>query len=145
MHEIYNTCMSYVQSGVISFLLRVIKPWYPEKVCYSLVSERLDKVVEGCATVWYQSQGFDTEPRWASGVVFGLRMLGKLGLEGQFQTLVCSKVSRSYLMSFLSLGGIAALQNRSQCGISPQGERTPHHKCRSFRICSGGKVNPHDR
>jgi hypothetical protein len=25
MHEIYNTCMSYVQSGVISFLLRAIK------------------------------------------------------------------------------------------------------------------------
>ena len=25
---------------------------------------------------------------------------GKLGLEGQFQTLVCSKISRSYLMSF---------------------------------------------
>jgi hypothetical protein len=25
---------------------------------------------------------------------------GKLGLEGQFRTLVCSKVSRSYLTSF---------------------------------------------
>ena len=27
----------------------------------------------GCATNWYQSEGFDTEPRWASGAVFGLR------------------------------------------------------------------------
>jgi hypothetical protein len=31
MHEIYNTYMSYVQGGVISFLLRAIKPWYPIK------------------------------------------------------------------------------------------------------------------
>ena len=34
---------------------------------------------------------------------------GKLGLEGQFRTLVCSKMSRSYLTSFKSSGGIAAL------------------------------------
>jgi hypothetical protein len=26
------------------------------------------------ATNWYQSQGFDTEPRWASGAVFGPKM-----------------------------------------------------------------------
>jgi hypothetical protein len=31
------------------------------------------------ATVWYQSQGFDTEPRWASGAVFGPRMRGEIG------------------------------------------------------------------
>jgi hypothetical protein len=29
-------------------------------------------------TVWYQSQGFDTEPRWASGVVFGPRVRGEI-------------------------------------------------------------------
>jgi hypothetical protein len=29
-------------------------------------------------TNWYQSEGFDTEPRWASGAVFGLRMRGEI-------------------------------------------------------------------
>jgi hypothetical protein len=29
-------------------------------------------------TVWYQSQGFDTEPGWASGVVFGPRVRGEI-------------------------------------------------------------------
>jgi hypothetical protein len=31
-------------------------------------------VVKGYTTNWYQSQGFDTEPRWASGAVFGPKM-----------------------------------------------------------------------
>jgi hypothetical protein len=34
--------------------------------------------VKSGATVWYQSQGFDTEPRWASGVVFGPRVRGEI-------------------------------------------------------------------
>jgi hypothetical protein len=34
--------------------------------------------VKGDTTIWYQSQGFDTEPRWASGAVFGLRMQGEI-------------------------------------------------------------------
>jgi hypothetical protein len=35
-------------------------------------------VVKSDTTNWYQSQGFDTEPRWASGAVFGLRMRGEI-------------------------------------------------------------------
>jgi hypothetical protein len=81
---LYNTCMNYVQSGVIDF--------FQERL--SLGSQKR------CATDWYQRQGFDTEPRWASGAVFGPRVRGKLGLEGQFRTLVCFEVSRSYLTSF---------------------------------------------
>jgi hypothetical protein len=30
--------------------------------------------VKSGATIWYQSQGFDTEPRWASRMVFGPRV-----------------------------------------------------------------------
>jgi hypothetical protein len=35
-------------------------------------------VVKSDTTIWYQSQGFDTEPIWASGAVFGLRMKGEI-------------------------------------------------------------------
>ena len=71
------------------------------KWCYNLllIAIKLGSQKRG-AIVWYQSQGFDTEPRWASGAVFGLRMRGKLSREDQFRTLVCSKMSRSYLTSF---------------------------------------------
>jgi hypothetical protein len=34
--------------------------------------------VKSDTTIWYQSEGFDTEPRWASGAVFGLRMRGEI-------------------------------------------------------------------
>jgi hypothetical protein len=41
----------------------------------------------GCAKVWYQSEGFDTEPRWASGAVFGLRMQREIGSGGPISDL----------------------------------------------------------
>jgi hypothetical protein len=35
--------------------------------------------VKGYTTNWYQSQGFDTEPRWASGVVFEPKIGREIG------------------------------------------------------------------
>jgi hypothetical protein len=60
MHVVYILdCMCYV------------------KVVYRLLDSALKAlVVKRYTTNWYQSEGFDTEPRWASGVVFGLRMQG---------------------------------------------------------------------
>jgi hypothetical protein len=41
----------------------------------------------GCATNWYQSEGFDTEPRWASGAVFGPIMRREIGSGGPISDL----------------------------------------------------------
>jgi hypothetical protein len=38
-------------------------------------------VVKSDTTIWYQSQGFNTEPRWASGAVFDRECEEKLGLK----------------------------------------------------------------
>jgi hypothetical protein len=38
--------------------------------------------VKRYTTKWYQSEGFDTEPRWSSGAVFGPRMRGEIESEG---------------------------------------------------------------
>ena len=48
---------------------------------YRMVTERFGKirVVNGYTTNWYQSQGFDTEPRWASGVVFEPKIGREIG------------------------------------------------------------------
>jgi hypothetical protein len=46
---LYNACMSYVK-GVYKLVTENDKSLGNKKVCYN----------------WYQSQGFDTEPRWAS-------------------------------------------------------------------------------
>ena len=63
--------MSYVPSGVkVSF-----------NSDYALVAEN-----EG-AIVWYQSQGFNTEPRWANGAVFGPRMQKEIGSGGPISDL----------------------------------------------------------
>jgi hypothetical protein len=39
-----------------------------------LVHYKLVFVQKGDTTNWYQSEGFDTEPRWASGAVFEPKM-----------------------------------------------------------------------
>jgi hypothetical protein len=66
--------------------------------------------VKGYTTNWYQSQGFDTEPIWASGAVFGPRMRGKLGLEWPISDLGLLRSVKETLDEFLlSSGGIAVL------------------------------------
>jgi hypothetical protein len=47
----------------------------------------------------------------------------------------------SYLGKLRRYSGV---QNRSRCGLWPQGERTPHQQCWSLRIGSRGKVSPRD-
>ena len=51
---------------------------------YRLVRERFESLgsEKGYTTKWYQSEGFDTEPRWASGAVFGLIMRGEIDSGG---------------------------------------------------------------
>jgi hypothetical protein len=50
-----------------------------KRVHYKLVSEQIGTLQIGIranwyTTNWYQSQGFDTEPRWASGAVVEPKM-----------------------------------------------------------------------
>ena len=44
-----------------------------------LMVRNVTLIVRKGVTVWYQSQGFDTKPRWDSGAVFGPRMRGEIG------------------------------------------------------------------
>jgi hypothetical protein len=64
-----------------------------EKVHYKLVSER----------------GFDTEPRWASGAVFGLRMRGEIESGGPISDPGLLRSVKEILDEFLSSGGLAVL------------------------------------
>ena len=62
------------------------------------------------ATVWYRSQGFDTEPRWASGAVFGPIMRGKIGSGRPISDLGLHQRVKELLDDFsLSSGGITTL------------------------------------
>jgi hypothetical protein len=65
--------------------------------------------VKSDTTIWYQSQGFDTEPRWASGAVFGPRMRGEIGSGRPISDPGLLQSVKELLDEFLSSGGIAAL------------------------------------
>ena len=67
--------------NVLTLCLNVIKKLYFIRciICYSSVFLRSNVVstmglMVRNVTVWYQSQGFDVEPRWASQVVFRPRV-----------------------------------------------------------------------
>ena len=62
-HEIIQFCMFYVKVHVQIGQREVLKA----------------SVVKSDTTNWYQSQGLDTEPRWASGAVFGPKMWREIG------------------------------------------------------------------
>ena len=60
-------------------------------------------------TNWYQSEGFDTKPRWASGAVFGLRMRGEIESGGPISDPGLIRSVKEILDEFLSLGSLAML------------------------------------
>jgi hypothetical protein len=67
--------------------------------------------VKRYTTNWYQSEGFDTEPRWASGAVFGLRMRGEIESGGPISDPGLLRSVKEILdeFFFLSSGGLAVL------------------------------------
>jgi hypothetical protein len=48
---------------------------------YRILQERVKPLgsLKRYTTNWYQSEGFETKPRWASGTVFGPRMRREIG------------------------------------------------------------------
>jgi hypothetical protein len=52
---------------------------------------------------------FDTEPRWASGAVFGLRMQGEIESGGPISDPGLLQSVKEILDEFLSSGGLAVL------------------------------------
>jgi hypothetical protein len=66
--------------------------------------------VNGYTTNWYQSEGFDTKPRWASGAVFGLRMRREIESRGPIFDPGFLRSGKEILDKFLlSSGGIVVL------------------------------------
>ena len=79
--------------GVYKLLHNALKALVSKKVHYKLVSER----------------GFNTEPRWASGAVFGLRMQGEIESGGPISDPGLLRSVKEILDEFLSSGGLAML------------------------------------
>ena len=79
-------------------------------VCTMGIRERVSlEFQNGCATNWYQSEGFDIEPRWASGAVSGPRMRGEIGSGRPISDPGLLQSVKELLDKFLILGGIATL------------------------------------
>jgi hypothetical protein len=74
-------------------------------VRYILVLERAAGVLQFCIRAKVSKMSLD-EPVEQS---LDRECEGKLGLEGQFQTLVCLQIVKDLLEEFLSSGGIATL------------------------------------
>jgi hypothetical protein len=123
-----NDSYAYSELNCISFL-KCMRLIMNENVLFRIVTPTR---YPRCATVilgYLPSSVIVTLARWVKGVLqIGIRAKvstlsldgpversldreceDKLGLEGQFRTLVYSKMSRSYLTRFKSSGGIAAL------------------------------------